>query len=93
MVPKILETMEFRSNNEHHRPILKALDWIKSGENNRRKHFDIDGSLPTDDIIKPKWYNVIIDSDNNNGSERINRINYEIAVLEALKNKLRCKEI
>jgi len=28
-----------------------------------------------------------------NGAERINRINYEICVLQALRDRLRCKEI
>ena len=61
MVPKILETMEFKSNNEYHRPILEALDWIKSGDNNRRKHFNLDEPFPTEEIIKPKWYDVIVE--------------------------------
>src|SRR5680860_415476 len=93
MVPRILETMEFRSNNSGHRPILEALDLIKSnGGNAKRKHFDLIGSVPIEDIIKPKWYDIIVEPDND-GTERINKIDYEIAVLEVLRDKLRCKEI
>jgi hypothetical protein len=29
MVPQILQKLEFRSNNEHHRPVLLALDLLK----------------------------------------------------------------
>src|SRR4051794_1300370 len=29
MVPQILQRLEFRSNNEHHRPVLSALDLLK----------------------------------------------------------------
>jgi hypothetical protein len=29
MVPKLLEILEFRSNNDHHRPVIQALNLIK----------------------------------------------------------------
>ena len=43
-------------------------------------------------MIKPKFHDFVVEQDAN-GVERVNRINYEIAVLQALRERLRCKEI
>jgi hypothetical protein len=29
MVPKLLSALEFRSNNERHRPVMQALELVK----------------------------------------------------------------
>ncbi len=93
MVPKILDTLNFQSNNESYRPIIDAITWLRSGENSRRRFFDIaTDDLPIKDIIKSKWYDIVVENDND-GDKRISRINYEISLLEVLRDKLRCKEI
>jgi hypothetical protein len=38
------------------------------------------------------WREILLEKDPD-GNERINRINYEISVLQALRERLRCKEI
>ncbi len=43
-------------------------------------------------MIQPKWKDIIIETDSK-GVDRVNRINYEIAVLQSLRMRLRCKEI
>ena len=43
-------------------------------------------------MIQPKWKDIIIETDSK-GMERVNRINYEIAVIQSLRTRLRCKEI
>lgn len=52
----------------------------------------MDDKVPIDGVIQPKWKEIIIETDNK-GIERVNRINYEIAVLQSLRTRLRCKEI
>ena len=42
-------------------------------------------------MIQPKWRDIVIEE--NLGEKRINRINYEICVLQTLRKHLRCKEI
>jgi len=49
-------------------------------------------SVPIDGVIRPLWRELIVERDEK-GQERINRINYEISTLQALRDKLRCKEI
>jgi hypothetical protein len=47
---------------------------------------------PDDDIVRGHWREAVVEKDAE-GRQRINRITYEICVLEALREKLRCKEI
>jgi hypothetical protein len=41
---------------------------------------------------RPKWRDIVIE-EAPGGGQRVNRINYEICVLQTLREKLRCKEI
>jgi hypothetical protein len=43
-------------------------------------------------VIKAKWLDTVIEKDKA-GTTRINRINYEISVLHALRERLRSKEV
>ena len=92
MVPAILACLDFRSNNESHRPVLNALEWIHDHKDSKKQYIILSEEIPIDGVIKPKWQDIVIETDEN-GTHRINRINYEICVLQALRDKLRCKEI
>ena len=92
MVPEILNTLEFCSNNNTHRPIVEALEIIKKYYNMNTRFFDDLEYIPINGIIKSAMKSTIIEKDDR-GVERINRINYEIVTLQALRDKLRCKEI
>lgn len=82
---------EFRSNNAAHRQILDAVDVIKAHRGNRRQYFTTD-DVPIDGVVRAKWHEVVVEVAPD-GSERVNRINYEIHVLQELRERLRCKEI
>ncbi len=92
MVPQILQRLEFRSNNEHHRPVLSALDLLKRYADSKLQTFPADEVVPIDDIVRGLWREAVVEKDAK-GRQRINRITYEICVLDALREKLRCKEI
>lgn len=91
MLPKILEALTFCSNNTQHRPVLDALDWLKHNQTSNQRYITLDDTIPVDGVIQPKWRDIVIED--NQGEKRINRINYEICVLQALRKRLRCKEI
>jgi hypothetical protein len=42
MVPQLLGTLEFRSNNAHHRPVIEALDLLKRYADDPRPLFPAD---------------------------------------------------
>lgn len=92
MVPEILRRLEFRSNNAHHRPIIQALDLLKRYAGTRLQTFPTEEVVPIDGIVPGLWREAVVEKDAK-GHQRINRITYEICVLEALRDKLRCKEV
>ena len=92
MVPEILQRLEFRSNNAHHRPIIQALDLLKLYAGTRLQSFPAEEVVPIDGIVPGLWREAVVEKDAK-GHQRINRITYEICVLEALRDKLRCKEV
>jgi hypothetical protein len=48
--------------------------------------------VPIDGVVRPLWREAVVDTDAN-GQVRVNRLTYEICVLEALRERLRSKEI
>jgi hypothetical protein len=92
MVPELLNILEFRSNNDVHRPVINALELIKRYTSVSSRYFNYEKEIPIDGVIKPTVKPMVMELDDK-GFERINRINYEIIVLQALRDKLRCKEI
>ena len=92
MVPQILGTLEFRSNNMNHRPVIQALDLLKRYADSPRPLFPAEEPVPIDGIVRGLWRDAVLETDAE-GRERVNRITYEICVLDALRHRLRCKEI
>lgn len=91
MVPKLLDALKFRSNNQTYQPVIEALDILKQHRGSQRQHFHLD-EVPIVGIVRDKWREIVIEEDKH-GVERINRINYEICVLQTLRERLQCKEI
>ena len=91
MMPKLLAALEFRSNNGTHRPLLDALDAIRRAEGEGRQFFKAD-EVTIEGVIRPKWRDIVLE-DAPGGGQRVNRINYEICVLQILRERLRCKEV
>lgn len=92
MVPKILNTLEFRSNNDVHRPVIEAIELIKKYAFYSQRYYDSSEEVPLEGILRNSWREIIMEKDSDR-NERINRINYELSVLQALREQLRCKEI
>src|SRR5450631_2155916 len=92
MLPQILDALEFCSNNSAHRPVIEALDLLKHYRNSGQQYFNADDQIPIEGVIRKKWRDIVIETDKD-GKRRINRINYEICVLQSLREGLRSKEI
>ncbi len=89
MLPPLLGTLEFRSNNAMHRPVIDALEFLKARRESKQRYFSLEEGAPIDGVVRSGWKEIVLE----NGVERINRINYEICVLQALREQLRCREI
>jgi TnpA family transposase len=92
MLPMVLGVLEFHSNNTVHRPVLDAIDWLRRTCDDSRRIIRPDDGVPLDGVVPPKWRELILEKDPEGGL-RVNRVNYEICVLTALRERLRCKEI
>jgi TnpA family transposase len=92
MVPKLLAALEFCSNNDRHRPVMDALDLVKRYTDTKVHTFPVEEKIPLDGIVRGLWREAVMEKDTA-GRDRVNRITYEITVLEALRERLRCKEI
>jgi len=92
MTPYLLQSLKFRSNNEKHRPVIEALELISSYAGKSSRFFRLDEDVPLDGVVKKIWLEQILELDER-GRTRIDRQKYEISVLQALRDGLRCKEI
>jgi Tn3 transposase DDE domain/Domain of unknown function (DUF4158) len=92
MIPQLLEVLEFRSNNDLHRPVIEALELLKKYAHSKARYYDSTEEIPIDGVLKSNAKEILMETDSD-GNERINRINYEICVLKALRERLGCKEI
>jgi hypothetical protein len=92
MVPKLLAALEFRSNNERHRPVMQALELVKRFADTKLRTFPVEEEVPLEGVVRGLWRDAVLEKDAA-GRDRINRVTYEVAVLEALREQLRCKEI
>ena len=88
----LLATLDFRSNNDVHRPVIRALELIHRYAETRLRTYPIEEDVPLDGIVRPLWRDAVVDQDPQ-GRPRIDRITYEICALEALRDQLRCKEV
>ena len=91
MVPPILQVLQFRSNNAIHRPLIGALELLTRYAESDETHYEPDEVIPIEGIVPPIWRTEVIEREG--GVERVRRVPYEICVLQALRDKLRCKEI
>jgi TnpA family transposase len=91
MMPHLLEALRFRSNNALHRPVIEALHWLQTHRESRQQYVSRD-EVPLAGIVRPGLWELVVEQDQA-GRPRINRINYEICVLQALRDGVRCKEI
>jgi len=92
-VTALLKTLEFQSNNHNHQPIIEAIQLIRTYAGSASVNYALDDDIPTSkDIIPVKWREHVIETDSK-GNQKINRMNYEICVLHALRDKLKCREI
>jgi|SRR5579863_822782 len=92
MMPVILETLNFCSNNQIHRPLIEALALLKTYSGTTQRTYPIGEDVPIRGVVRPGMQEMIYE-EGKDGSRLINRINYEICVLLALREKLRCKEV
>ena len=92
MLPKLLKTLEFRSNNQTHQPVIAALDVLQRYADSKARLYPLAEDVPLEGVMKKLWLEGVMEPDAADNL-RVNRINYELGVLQTLREKLRCKEV
>jgi hypothetical protein len=92
MLPALLATLEFRSNNDRHQAVIRALELVNKYASSKVRTYPPEEDVPLDGVVRSLWKESVEERDKN-GDVRINRITYEICALEALRERLRCKQI
>lgn len=87
MLPLLLNNLEFRCTNTQYQPLLQAIDLVTSLLDDKKAVFPQGMDVPLKGIVPPSWMPLVIDDG------AINRAAYEICVLKALREQLRCREI
>jgi TnpA family transposase len=91
MLPELLNVLEFRCTNTKHQPVLQALEIIRSNLNCKGRTYSKEVQVPLKGVVSSDWLPLVIESEGE--SFEINRVAYEICVLKALRERLRCREI
>ena len=86
MIPLLLEILEFRSNNDIHRPVIQALELLKKYAHSKAQYYDTGEDIPISGVLKSGWKEILLETDFLE-KERINRSNYEISVLQSRERK------
>lgn len=94
MVPVILKHLEFCSNNEVHRPVIKALEVLKKYVDapSTQAYFPESETIPLE-VVPKDWRPTVVKQDKDQEKEQVNRINYELCVLQALRENVRSKAL
>jgi TnpA family transposase len=87
MLPELLNNLEFRCTNAQHQPLMQALVLVKSQLELKKSYFPKGVEIPLKGIVPASWMPLVVE----NGE--VNRVAYEICVLKALREQLRCREI
>lgn len=91
MLPKLLDALTFRSNNTLHQPVIDAVALLGRFVGSRAQFYPVGEKVPIEGVVSPALRPFIYKTRGN--KERIHRISYEICVLQALRERLRTKEI
>lgn len=87
----LLDVLEFRSSNDSHRPVLEALELISRYADTRLTYYPEGEAVPTHKALLGDWSQLVFTEAK--GRVRVVRSVYEIATFQALRDRLRCKEI
>ncbi len=90
---KLLDVLEFRSNNTTHRPVLDALNLITRYANaGNLRYYPAGEHIPVHRGLSGDW-DALVSTTDTRGRRRVVRMVYEICTFRALREQVRCREI
>jgi Domain of unknown function (DUF4158) len=92
ILPALLEVLDFHSNNTAYQPVIEALAVVREYVSSRVAWYPLEVSPPLEGVIPDSWENIVTEKDSA-GETRVNRLTYELSVLQTLRERVRSKEI
>lgn len=92
MIPWVLTELAFRSNNHRHQPVIQALGLLKRYVDSHVRIYPPEEVIPVAGVIDRKLRDLVLEK-GPDGRVRVNRVNYELCVLSALRDAVRSREI
>jgi TnpA family transposase len=89
---RLLGVLEFRSNNTAHQPVIDALGLIVRYAHHGGTYYPLGEHVVLDGAVNAEWTELLNKTDSR-GRTRVLRSVYEACVFQALRERLRCKEI
>ena len=89
---RLLGVLEFRSNNTAHQPVIDALGLIVRYAHDGGTYYPLGERVVLDGAVNADWTELLTKIDSR-GRARVVRGVYEACVFQALRERLRCKEI
>jgi len=89
---EIAATLDFRSSNTIHQPVLNALAVVLRNAGSTGRYYSASETAPVSGVVAKDWQELVTRVDSR-GRTRIVRTVYEICIFQALRERLRCKEI
>ncbi len=89
---RLLGVLEFRSNNTAHQPVIDALALIVRYADHGGTYYPVGEHVVLDAAVNVDWTELLTKTDSR-GRTRVVRGVYEACVFQALRERLRCKEI
>jgi hypothetical protein len=95
LVSALLNTLQFHSNNAVHQPVIKALELLRQYAEapSTQKYYPANQNVPLEGLVKGNWLDLVIEPTKRGRRKRVNRLYYEMAVLQSLREKLCSKDI
>ena len=92
MVPFLFKRLTFHTNNEHHQPLIQALNLIRKYADSQKTSYASEDDVPLSGVVPMSWRGMVV-HETEKGESRINRISYELCALQRLRDYVRCKAI
>lgn len=94
MLLALLDVFDFQTHLTESKPLLAAVTFILENKALQDTHYSDTDKVPVENVLPSQWSNLVIESDaGDNKKIKINRMRYEIAILETLVIQLNCKKI
>ena len=87
MVPVLLKALAFGATSEASQPVLTAIGLLRKYAEKNQAAYPETETVPLDGIVPEKWLPLV------KQGNKVNRISYELCVLKAVRDKMRCKEL